>query len=85
MLNAIPWLSAGLFGTFLADPLQENVLGRRGSIMVSCALTIAATIGASTTHTVGQLAACRAVNGIALGAKASIGMFLHSSSNASYG
>lgn len=72
MLNAIPLLSAGLFGTVLADPLQENFLGRRGSIMVSCAFTIASTIGASVTHTVGQLAACRAINGIALGAKASI-------------
>lgn len=73
MLNAIPLLSAGLFGTVLADPLQENVLGRRGSVMVSCAITIAATIGASVTHNVAQLAACRAINGIALGAKASIG------------
>ncbi|KAF2867314.1 major facilitator superfamily domain-containing protein [Massariosphaeria phaeospora] len=72
MLNAIPLLSGGLFGTTLADPLQENFLGRRGSIMVSCAITVASTIGASATHTVGQLAACRAINGIALGAKASI-------------
>lgn len=72
MLNAIPFLSAGLFGTTIADPLQENVLGRRGSIMLSCALTIASTIGTSVTQTVGQLAACRAINGIALGAKASI-------------
>ncbi|KAF2107090.1 major facilitator superfamily domain-containing protein [Lophiotrema nucula] len=72
MLNAIPLLSAGLFGTTLADPLQEYYLGRRGSIMVSAAITIATTIGASVTHTVGQLAACRAINGIALGAKASI-------------
>ena len=73
MLNAIPLLSAGLFGTIVADPLQENVLGRRGSVMLSCAITVASTIGASVTHTVGQLAACRAINGIALGAKASIG------------
>lgn len=73
MLNAIPLFSAGLFGTILADPLQENVLGRRGSVMLSCAITIATTIGASVTTTVGQLAACRALNGIALGAKASIG------------
>jgi hypothetical protein len=73
MLNAIPLLSAGLFGTLLADPLQENFLGRRGSVMLSCAITIASTIGASVTHNVGQLAACRAINGIALGAKASIG------------
>ncbi|KAF2846158.1 MFS general substrate transporter [Plenodomus tracheiphilus IPT5] len=72
MLNAIPLISAGFFGTVLADPLQENFLGRRGSIMVSCGFTIASTIGASVTHTVGQLAACRAINGIALGAKASI-------------
>ncbi|KAL1793925.1 hypothetical protein ACET3X_007346 [Alternaria dauci] len=72
MLNAIPLLSAGLFGTLLADPLQENFLGRRGSVMLSCAITIASTIGASVTHNVGQLAACRAINGIALGAKASI-------------
>jgi len=73
MLNAIPLLSAGLFGTILADPLQENVLGRRGSVMLSCAITIASTIGASVTHNVAQLAICRAINGIALGAKASIG------------
>jgi MFS family permease len=73
MLNAIPLLSAGMFGTILADPLQENILGRRGSVMLSCAITIATTIGASVAHNVGQLAAYRAVNGIALGAKASIG------------
>jgi MFS family permease len=72
MLNAIPLLSAGLFGTILADPLQENVLGRRGSVMVSCAITLASTIGASVTQNVSQLAICRAINGIALGAKASI-------------
>ncbi|KAI4947472.1 hypothetical protein J4E91_006826 [Alternaria rosae] len=76
MLNAIPLLSAGLFGTLLADPLQENFLGRRGSVMLSCGITIASTIGASLTHNVGSLAACRAINGIALGAKASIGIFL---------
>lgn len=73
MLNAIPLLSAGLFGTILADPLQENVLGRRGSVMLSCAITVASTIGASVTQNVAQLAICRAINGIALGAKASIG------------
>ena len=72
MLNAIPLLSAGLFGTLVADPLQENFLGRRGSVMLSCAITIASTIGATVTHSVGQLAACRAINGVALGAKASI-------------
>jgi MFS family permease len=72
MLNAVPLLSAGLFGTILADPLQENVLGRRGSVMLSCAITLASTIGASVTQNVSQLAICRAINGIALGAKASI-------------
>lgn len=75
MLNAMPLLSAGLFGTVLADPLQENFLGRRGSVMLSCAITLASTIGASITKNVGQLAACRAINGIALGAKASIGEY----------
>jgi MFS family permease len=72
MLNAIPLLSAGLFVTVLADPLQENVLGRRGSVMLSCAIIIASTIGASVGNNVTQLAICRAINGIALGAKASI-------------
>jgi len=43
--------------------------------MVSCFITIASTIGASATRTVAQLAICRAINGIALGAKASIGNF----------
>lgn len=77
MLNAVPWFSAGIFGTILADPLQENILGRRGSVMLSCAITIASTIAASTTHTVAELAACRAINGIALGAKASISVSLY--------
>lgn len=72
MMMAIPWLSAGVFGTLLADPLQENLLGRRGSIMLSCIITLASTIGASVTHTVAELAVCRMLNGIALGAKASI-------------
>ncbi|KAF1978786.1 MFS general substrate transporter [Bimuria novae-zelandiae CBS 107.79] len=72
MLNAIPLLSAAIFGTTVADPLQENYLGRRGSIMLSCCITVASTIGASATHSVAQLAICRAINGIALGAKASI-------------
>lgn len=77
MLNAIPLLSAGIFGTLVADPLQENVLGRRGSVMLSCAITIASTIGASVTNNVTQLAICRAINGIALGAKASISEQTH--------
>ncbi|KAK7755383.1 hypothetical protein SLS62_002610 [Diatrype stigma] len=56
MLNAIPLLSAGLFGVIVADPLQERVLGRRGSVMVSTIITITSTIAASMTHTVAQLA-----------------------------
>ncbi|KAF2183473.1 MFS general substrate transporter [Zopfia rhizophila CBS 207.26] len=72
MLNAMPLLSAAVFGTTIADPLQERYLGRRGSVMISAAITIASTIGASVTHNVEQLAACRIINGIALGAKASI-------------
>jgi hypothetical protein len=73
LINALPLLSAGVFGTILADPLQENFLARRGSIMLSCFITVASTIGASVTDTFGQMAACRVINGIALGAKASIG------------
>ena len=73
MLNAIPLISAAICGTTVADPLQEYYLGRRGSVMLSCCITIASTIGASVTHSVTQLAICRAINGIALGAKASIG------------
>jgi MFS family permease len=70
--DSIPLLSAGLFGTFVADPLQENFFGRRGGVMLSCIITIASTIGAAFTDGVATLAVCRAINGIALGAKASI-------------
>jgi MFS family permease len=80
MLNAIPMFSAGIFGTTLADPLQENFLGRRGSVLISALITVATTIGASATHSVGQLAACRALNGVALGAKASISRCCYTSS-----
>ncbi|KAF3048629.1 hypothetical protein E8E11_004853 [Didymella keratinophila] len=36
MLMAIPWLSAGVFGTFLADPLQENLLADAAGIFCGC-------------------------------------------------
>jgi MFS family permease len=55
----------------VSDPLQEYNLGRRGAIAIACLLSMAATIGQSFSKTVTQLAACRAVTGLTLAAKAS--------------
>ena len=60
-------------GTFISDPLQEHLLGRRGAIFVAGIMTVISIIGATFAQTVFQLFGCRLVTGMALGAKASVG------------
>ena len=71
-LNAMPYLSAGLFGCWVSDPLQWKYLGRRGAILAAACLCLASTIGAAFIRNWKQLMVCRILLGIGLGAKASI-------------
>ncbi|KAK0824509.1 hypothetical protein LTR91_026089 [Friedmanniomyces endolithicus] len=68
LVNAIIFLTAGLIGAFIVDPLN-HYLGRRGEIfLTACGLT-ATPIGSAFTHSWQALFAARFVMGIGIGAK----------------
>lgn len=60
----------------ISDPLQYQLLGRRGAIAIACLLSIAATVGQSFSKSPAQLAGCRVITGLTLAAKASIAPLL---------
>lgn len=73
-VNAITYLSAGIFGCWFSDPLQSGFLGRRGAIFASSCLCIMASIGAACVQKDHwwQLLIWRAILGLGLGSKASV-------------
>ncbi|RAH41869.1 MFS transporter [Aspergillus brunneoviolaceus CBS 621.78] len=44
-VNAAPWISASIIGTWLTDPLQEGGLGRRPALFVSAIFCIGCVLG----------------------------------------
>ena len=72
ILNAMPLLAGGCLSIFVADPLQDLFLGRRGAVAVAALITVASVIGSSFAQTTAQLLGCRMTLAVALGAKASI-------------
>jgi len=72
ILNAMPLLAGGCLSIFVADPLQDLFLGRRGAVAVAALITVASVIGSSFARTTTQLLGCRMILSVALGAKASI-------------
>ncbi|KAJ5680306.1 hypothetical protein N7536_011445 [Penicillium majusculum] len=71
-INAAPWLSGSLIGTWVSDPLQER-LGRRPALFLSAIFCVAVVIG-RTAHCNSwkTLLACRVLLGVGIGSKASI-------------
>jgi MFS family permease len=67
------WFSADIQNRapFIADPMQELFLGRRGAIAGACVASIAATIGQSFSRSIAQIIGCRIITGLTLAAKAS--------------
>ncbi|KAL3474070.1 hypothetical protein BJX99DRAFT_186648 [Aspergillus californicus] len=68
VVNAIIFLTAGLVGAFLTDPLN-HYLGRRGEIFLTSLCLTATPIGSAFTHSWQALFAARFVMGIGIGAK----------------
>ncbi|KAK3110924.1 hypothetical protein LTR53_014293 [Teratosphaeriaceae sp. CCFEE 6253] len=68
LVNAIIFLTAGLIGAFIVDPLNYY-LGRRGEIFLTGMCLTATPIASGFTHTWQQLFAARFVMGIGIGAK----------------
>ncbi|KAL4787189.1 hypothetical protein BJX76DRAFT_319108 [Aspergillus varians] len=68
IVNAIIFLTAGLIGAFITDPLN-HYLGRRGEIFLTSLCLTATPIGSAFTHSWQALFATRFVMGIGIGAK----------------
>ncbi|CAI6093559.1 unnamed protein product [Clonostachys chloroleuca] len=68
LVNAIIFLTAGLIGAFIVDPLN-HYLGRRGEIFVTALCLTATPIGSGFARTWQELFAARFVMGIGIGAK----------------
>jgi MFS family permease len=72
-VNAITWFSAAILGPFLVDPIcYSRFFGRRGSVFLAAAFSLASTIGASRATTWQGYFIARLFLGIGIGAKASI-------------
>ncbi|KAK0303736.1 hypothetical protein LTR01_007822 [Friedmanniomyces endolithicus] len=68
LVNAMIFLTAGLIGAFITDPLNYY-LGRRGEIFLTALCLTATPIGSAFTHSWQGLFAARFVLGIGIGAK----------------
>ncbi|KAJ5358928.1 uncharacterized protein N7496_011341 [Penicillium cataractarum] len=68
LVNSIIFLTAGLIGAFIVDPLN-HYLGRRGEIFLTAACLTATPIGSGFAQTWQGLFAARFVMGIGIGAK----------------
>lgn len=71
-LNGSVYLTAGLCGCFLADPLQSAYLGRRGAVLIAASICFAASIAGAFSTSWQHLMVARAFLGLGLGAKASV-------------
>lgn len=71
LVNAIPYLAAGLIGAWLSDPLTY-AFGRRATLFVAGFCTFAAAIGAYYSQTWYQLLVCRLIQGVGIGSKSSV-------------
>ncbi|KAL8951384.1 MAG: hypothetical protein Q9222_002634 [Ikaeria aurantiellina] len=67
-VNAIIFLTAGLIGAFIVDPLNKY-FGRRGEIFITACILTATPIGSAFTQSWQGLFAARFVLGIGIGAK----------------
>lgn len=68
LINSIIFLTAGLIGAFIVDPLN-HYLGRRGEIFVTAACLTATPIGSAFAQTWQSLFWARFIMGIGIGAK----------------
>jgi len=71
-VNSVMYFTASLVGGWMSDPLTEHVFGRRGALFMAGVFTLASSIGSGYVQTWKQLLACRALQGLGMGAKAAV-------------
>ncbi|KAF2839531.1 MFS general substrate transporter [Patellaria atrata CBS 101060] len=72
IVNASTYLSAGIVGCWLSDPLNSHFYGRRGALFTAGLFSFATVIGAAYTQSWKTLLLCRILLGFGMGAKASV-------------
>ncbi|KAL4872658.1 hypothetical protein BDV12DRAFT_193380 [Aspergillus spectabilis] len=72
LIDAAPWLSGSVIGTWLSDPLQEAVFGRRAALFISSIFCTAFALGTARSRSWKELLVFRLLLGIGIGAKASV-------------
>ncbi|KAL1956679.1 hypothetical protein VTO42DRAFT_6929 [Malbranchea cinnamomea] len=71
-VNSVTYFAASLIGAWLSDPLNEYFIGRRGALFVSGLFSLGAAVGAAFTQRWETLFLCRLLQGVGMGAKASV-------------
>lgn len=71
-VNSATYFSASLVGGWLADPLNEHVFGRRGALFIAAFVSLASSVGSGYVQSWQGLLACRILQGVGMGAKASV-------------
>jgi hypothetical protein len=60
-------------GTWLSDPLNEHLMGRRSVIFFSAIFSLLPMVGCAVSQTWSQMLVCRLLLGIGMGSKAAVG------------
>lgn len=71
-VNAVTYFTAAFVGTWISDPLQELLFGRRAALFIAALAILSSTIGSGFVTTVAQLIGARLVLGVGMGCKASV-------------
>ncbi|KAH0031911.1 MFS general substrate transporter, partial [Aureobasidium melanogenum] len=71
IVNAMPYFAASVLGAWVSDPITY-VYGRRTALFFAALCSFAAPIGSAYCRTWYQLLACRLIQGVGMGAKASV-------------
>ncbi|KAH0364808.1 MFS general substrate transporter, partial [Aureobasidium melanogenum] len=71
IVNAMPYFAASVLGAWVSDPVTY-VYGRRTALFFAAICSLGAPIGSAYCQTWYQLLACRLIQGVGMGAKASV-------------
>ncbi|KAH0271671.1 MFS general substrate transporter, partial [Aureobasidium melanogenum] len=71
IVNAMPYFAASVLGAWVSDPITY-VYGRRTALFFAAICSLGAPIGSAYCQTWYQLLACRLIQGVGMGAKASV-------------
>jgi hypothetical protein len=75
-IQLIPSANDNCRGTWLSDPLNEHLMGRRSVIFFSAIFSLLPMIGCAVSQTWSQMLVCRLLLGVGMGSKAAVGKII---------